>query len=58
MGFGRRAPLSNNNNVFVGSDFTHRFNDMFTFKQRFLAAFLPRQDSASIQARRSMRWAR
>ena len=47
---GPYVPLSNNNNVFVGSDFTHRFNDMFTFKQRFLAAFLHHDDAYSSHA--------
>lgn len=33
-------PTANVRNVYVGSEFTHRFNEVFTFKNRFLASFL------------------
>jgi iron complex outermembrane receptor protein len=37
-------PQANSRNIFVGSELTHRFNDTFTFKNRFLAAFLHGND--------------
>lgn len=44
------TPLSNNNNIYVGSELTHRFNETFTFKQRFLAGFLHHHDAYSSNA--------
>jgi iron complex outermembrane receptor protein len=42
---GPNAPLSNNRNLYVGSELTHRFNDMFTLNHRFLAGFLHHDDA-------------
>lgn len=47
---GPHVPLSTNRNIFVGSELTHRFNDTFTFKQRFLGAFLHHNDAYSSHA--------
>lgn len=47
---GPHTPLSNNRNIYAGSELTHRFNDTFTFKQRFLAAFLHHNDAYSSNA--------
>ncbi|BGE86658.1 MULTISPECIES: TonB-dependent siderophore receptor [Methylosinus] len=47
---GPNAPLSNNRNLYVGSELTHRFNDSFTLKHRFLASFLHHDDAYSSNA--------
>ncbi|WP_016921377.1 TonB-dependent siderophore receptor [Methylocystis parvus] len=47
---GPHTPLSNNRNIYAGSELTHRFNDTFTFKQRFLASFLHHNDAYSSNA--------
>lgn len=47
---GPHTPLSNNRNIYAGSELTHRFNDTFTFKQRFLAGFLHHNDAYSSNA--------
>jgi iron complex outermembrane receptor protein len=47
---GPNVPLSNNRNLYVGSELSHRFNDMFTLNHRFLAGFLHHDDAYSSNA--------
>lgn len=47
---GPNTPPSNTRNTFVGTELTHRFNDVFTLNHRFLAGFLHHDDAYSNHA--------